>query len=148
MGNHHTLGTQKQLGKDSFMAIPNSMLGIEHRMGLIVNGGVAEGRISLNRFLKITAATPTKTFGLYQKEGTIAPGADADIVIFDANRTHPLSVDTHNMDVDYSVYEGVDLAGQVGTMLSKGKVIISNGQRHGARGDGRYLRRGLSQYLV
>ena len=148
MGDHHTFGTQKQLGKDSFAAIPNGMPGVEHRMELIFNGGVTDGRISLNRFVEITSTTPAKMFGMYPKKGTIAPGADADIVIFDAGVTHALSVDTHHMDVDYSAYEGVELTGKVETVLSKGKVIIDNDQYLGAKGDGEYLRRGLSQYLL
>ena len=85
---------------------------------------------------------------LVPEEGTIAPGADADIVIFDANRTHTLSVDTHPMDVDYSAYEGVELTGKVETVLSKGKVLVSDDQYHGAKGDGEYLKRGLSQSLL
>ena len=148
MGDHHTFGTQKQLGRDSFAAIPNGMPGVEHRMELIFNGGVTEGRINLNRFVEITSTAPAKMFGMYPKKGTIAPGSDADIVIFDATRTHALSVDTHHMDVDYSAYEGFELTGKVETVLSKGKVIIADNSYLGMKGDGEYLRRGLSQYLL
>ena len=148
MGDHHTFGTQKQLGVDNFAAIPNGMPGVEHRMELIFNGGVGGGRISQNRFVEITSTAPAKMFGMYPKKGTIAPGSDADIVIFDPNRTHTLSVDTHHMDVDYSAYEGMVLTGKVETVLSKGKVIIADDAYHGAKGDGEYLRRGLSQYLM
>ncbi len=148
MGDHHTFGTQKQLGRESFAAIPNGMPGVEHRMELIFCGGVVGGRIGLNRFVEITSTTPAKMFGMYPKKGTIAPGSDADIVIFDAGVTHTLSVETHHMDVDYSAYEGVELTGKVETVLSKGKVIISDNAYHGAKGDGEYLKRGLSQYLL
>ena len=148
MGDHHTFGTQKQLGQGNFAAIPNGMPGVEPRMELIFHGGVTEGRIDLNRFVEITATTPAKMFGLYPKKGTIAPGADADIVIFDANKTHTLSVDLHHMDVDYSAYEGYEVTGKVETVLSKGKVIIADNEYHGTKTDGEYLRRGLSQYLL
>ena len=148
MGDHHTFGTQKQLGRDSFAAIPNGMPSVEHRMELIFHGGVTEGRMNLNRFVEITSTIPAKMFGMYPKKGTIAPGADADIVIFDATKTHTLSVETHHMDVDYSAYEGTELTGKVETVLSKGKVVIADNAYHGAKGDGEYLRRGLSQYLL
>ncbi len=148
MGDHHTFGTQKQLGRGDFSKIPNGMPGVENRMELIYNGGVAEGRISLNRFVEITSTTPAKMFGLYPKKGTIAIGSDADIMIFDPNGKHVISADTHHMDVDYSAYEGWEMTGKVETVLSKGKVIISDGQYHGQPGDGEYLVRGTSQLSV
>ncbi len=146
MGDHHTFGTQKQLGRDDFSKIPNGMPGVENRMELIYSGGVEDGRIGLNRFVEITATTPAKMFGLYPKKGTIAVGSDADIVVFDPDAVHILSVDTHHMDVDYSAYEGWEMTGKVDTVLSKGKVIISDDTYHGSPGDGEYLARGTSQY--
>lgn len=146
MGDHHTFGTQKQLGQGDFSKIPNGMPGVEPRMELIYSGGVEDGRIGLNRFVEITSTTPAKMFGLYPKKGTIAVGSDADIVVFDPDANHVLSVDTHHMDVDYSAYEGWEMTGKVDTVLSKGKVIISDGAYHGSPGDGEYLVRGLSQY--
>jgi dihydropyrimidinase len=148
MGDHHTFGTQKQLGQGDFSKIPNGMPGVENRMELIYTGGVAEGRISLNRFVEITATTPAKMFGMYPKKGTIAVGSDADIVIFDPHGKHIISADTHHMDVDYSAYEGWEMTGKVETVLSKGKVIISNDQYQGSPGDGEYLARGTSQYVI
>ena len=148
MGDHHTFGTQKQLGRDDFSKIPNGMPGVENRMELIYHGGVAEGRINLNRYVEITATTPAKMFGLYPKKGTIAVGSDADIVIFDPDATHVISADTHHMDVDYSAYEGWEIQGKVEMVLSKGKVIISDDIYHGSPGDGEYLRRGTSQYVI
>jgi dihydropyrimidinase len=146
MGDHHTFGTQKQLGQGDFSKIPNGMPGVENRMELVYDGGVAQGRIGLNRFVEITATTPAKMFGLYPKKGTIAVGSDADIVIFNPDSPHVISAETHHMDVDYSAYEGWKLQGKVETVLSKGKVIIADDAYHGAPGDGEYLRRGLSQY--
>ena len=148
MDDHPTFGTQKQLGQGDFSKIPNGMPGVEPRMSLMYNGGVAEGRISLNRFVEIMATTPAKMFGMYPKKGTIAIGSDADIVIFDPNGSQTISVDTHHMDVDYSAYEGWDVAGKIETVLSKGKVIIADDAYHGAPGDGEYLHRGLSQCKI
>ncbi len=148
MGDHHTFGTQKQLGQGDFSKIPNGMPGVENRMQLIYNGGVAEGRISLNRYVEITATTPAKMFGMYPKKGTIAIGSDADIVIYDPHGKHIISADTHHMDVDYSAYEGWEMSGKIDTVLSKGKVIISDDAYHGAPGDGEYLARGNSTYVI
>jgi dihydropyrimidinase len=148
MGDHHTFGTQKQLGQGNFSQIPNGMPGVENRMELVYNGGVAEGRISLNRFVEITATTPAKMFGLYPKKGTIAVGSDADIVVYDPHSKHVISADTHHMDVDYSAYEGWEMTGSVDTVLSKGNVIISDDTYHGQPGDGEYLVRDSSQYTV
>jgi dihydropyrimidinase len=146
MGDHHRFGTQKQLGQGDFSKIPNGMPGVEPRMNLIYHGGVAEGRIGLNRFVEITATTPARMFGMYPKKGTIAVGSDADIVVFDPDTTTTISVDTHHMDVDYSAYEGWEVQGKVETVLSKGKVIIAGDTYHGSPGDGEYLIRGTSQY--
>jgi len=148
MGDHHTFGTQKQLGQGDFTKIPNGIPGVEPRMSLVYNGGVAEGRISLNRFVEITATTPAKMFGMYPQKGTIAVGSDADIVVFDPHGKHVHSVDTHHMDVDYSAYEGWEMVGKIETVLSKGKVIISDDIYHGQPGDGEYLARGPSQYVI
>ncbi|MCY3538734.1 MAG: dihydropyrimidinase [bacterium] len=147
MGDHHTFGTQKQLGRGNFAAIPNGIPGVENRMELIFDGGVSQGRISPNRFVEITATAPAKMFGLFPQKGTIAVGSDADIVLLDPTRTHTLSAATHHMDVDYSAYEGLEVTGKVETVMSKGKVIIENGRYLGSKGDGTYLRRGTTMML-
>ncbi len=147
MGDHHTFGVQKQLGRDNFAAIPNGIPGVENRMELIFDAGVSAGRINLNRFVEITATAPAKMFGLFPKKGTIAPGSDADVVILDPDLSHTISVETHHMDVDYSAYEGRELTGKVETVLSKGKAVIADGAYHGRKGDGEYLRRGTSMLL-
>ena len=148
MGDHHTFGTQKQLGQGDFSKIPNGLPGVENRFGLMYDGGVAAGRIGLNRFVEVIATTPARMFGMYPQKGTIAVGSDADIVIFDPNGKHVISADTHHMDVDYSCYEGRELAGKVDTVLSKGKVIIDGDSYLGSPGDGAYLRRGTNQLLI
>lgn len=148
MGDHPQFGTQKQLGKEDFSKIPNGIPGVEPRYGLIYNGGVAEGRFSVNRFVELVATTPAKMFGMYPKKGTIAIGSDADIVVFDPKGKTLVSVDTHHMAVDYSAYEGYELAGKIDMVFSKGKAIIKDDAYHGQPGDGEYLRRGGNQYLI
>ena len=133
---------QKELGKDDFSKIPNGAPGVEHRVPLIYNGGVVENRISLNRFVELTSTAAAKMFGLFPKKGTIAVGSDADIVIFDAEKQQTISAATHHMNVDYSAYEGKTITGVVETVLSRGRVVIENGEYVGKAGDGKFLKRG------
>ena len=131
---------QKELGRDDFTKIPNGAPGVEHRVSLIYTG-VVENRISLNRFVELTSTAAAKMFGLFPKKGTIAVGSDADIVIFDPEKDQTISVKTHHMNVDYSAYEGKTIKGTVDTVLSRGKVVIDNGEFKGKSGDGRFLKR-------
>jgi dihydropyrimidinase len=124
------------------------MPGVEPRMEVMFNGGVVQGRIGLNRFVEITATTPARMFGLYPQKGTIAVGSDADIVVFDPDEKHVISVDNQHMWVDYSAYEAMEVTGKVKTVLSRGRAIIEDGEYHGKPGDGRYLRRDFNQYLI
>src|SRR5436305_233418 len=133
---------QKELGKDDFSKIPNGAPGVEHRVPLIYNGGVVENRISLNRFVELTSTAAAKMFGLFPKKGTIAVGSDADIVIFDPDKEQTISAATHHMNVDYSAYEGKKIRGVVETVLSRGRVVIENGEYKGKAGDGQFLKRG------
>ena len=133
---------QKELGKDDFSKIPNGAPGVENRMSLIYNGGVVENRISLNRFVELTSTAAAKMFGLFPKKGTIAVGSDADIVIFDPEKEHTFGVDAEHMNVDYSSYEGWKVKGKVETVLSRGHVVIENGEHKGKAGDGQFLKRG------
>jgi len=133
---------QKELGRDDFSKIPNGGPGVEHRMSLIYNGGVVPGRIGLNRFVELTSTAAAKMFGLFPKKGTIAIGSDADIVIFDPNREQTISAATHHMRVDYSAYEGWTVRGVTETVLSRGRVVVENGEFKGKVGGGSFLKRG------
>jgi dihydropyrimidinase len=133
---------QKEKGIDDFSKIPNGGPGVENRMSLIYNGGVAQGRISVNRFVEIVSTAPAKIFGLFPRKGTIAVGSDADIVIFDPEEEMTISASTHHMRVDYSCYEGWRVKGVTKTVLSRGEVIIDEGQYVGHKGQGTFLKRG------
>jgi dihydropyrimidinase len=132
---------QKVIGHGDFSKIPNGAPGIETRMSLVYDGGVRTGRISLNRFVELTSTSPAKIFGLFPRKGTIAPGSDADIVIFNPERTVTLSASTHHMKVDYNPYEGRQVTGVTETVLSRGKIIIDEGQFVGKAGAGSFLKR-------
>ncbi len=134
---------QKELGINDFSKIPNGGPGVEDRMSLIYNGGVAEGRISVNRFVEITSTAAAKIFGLFPRKGTIAVGSDADIVIFDPDEERTISAKTHHMNVDYSCYEGKKVRGVTKTVLSRGELVIEEGKYVGKPGRGQFLKRGL-----
>jgi dihydropyrimidinase len=137
---------QKELGLGDFTKIPNGIGGIEHRMDLIYQG-VVDGHLSLARWVETCATTPARLFGLYPRKGVIAPGSDADLVIYDpAGRTR-LGVEHHHMNMDYSAYEGVEIAGAVDTVVSRGSVVVAGGEFRGRAGHGRFVRRGLSEVL-
>jgi dihydropyrimidinase len=133
---------QKVLGEADFSKIPNGAPGIETRMSLVYDGGVRDGRITLNRFVELTSTAPAKIFGLFPRKGTIAPGSDADIVIFDPRKTLRLGVSTLHMKVDYNPYEGREVTGVTETVLSRGRVIVEGGRFTGSAGAGDFLKRG------
>jgi dihydropyrimidinase len=132
---------QKILGKDDFTKIPNGGPGIENRLQLIHHYGVGAGQISLNRFVEITSTTPARIFGMYPKKGEIAAGSDADLVVWDPAALYTISAKTHHMRVDYSMFEGYEVKGNVRTVLSRGEVIVEGHQFLGKPGRGNYLRR-------
>jgi len=131
---------QKTLGKGDFSKIPNGLPGVEHRMDLVYQGVVA-GRITPERWVALTATTPARLFGLYPRKGSLLPGADADIVVYDPNRNHVLGVGSHHMAVDYSVYEQMGIIGAVDTVVSRGQVVLTGGTFRGRPGHGRYVAR-------
>lgn len=139
---------QKDLGLGDFRKIPNGIGSVEHRMDLMYQG-VVSGHITLERWVELTSTTPARMFGLYGRKGVIAPGADADIVVYDPAGHTSIGVGkTHHMNMDHSAWEGYEIDGHVDTVLSRGKVIVSDGEYHGSKTDGRYLRRALTQYLT
>ncbi|HWS31825.1 MAG TPA: dihydropyrimidinase [Actinoplanes sp.] len=138
---------QKELGLGDFSKIPNGIGSVEHRVDLLYQG-VVEGKLSLSRWVETIATTPARMFGLFPKKGVIAPGSDADVVIYDpAGRTR-ISAETHHMNMDHSAWEGWEIDGKVDTVLSRGEVIASGGEYLGRAGRGQYVKRGLSDYLI
>ncbi len=136
---------QKELGKSDFSKIPNGAPGLETRMSLLWDGGVRAKQIDLCRYVQLTSAAPAKLFGLYGRKGTLAPGADADIVVFDPEKRLTLSAKTLHMNVDYNPYEGRQVTGAPETVLSRGEVVVEGGRFVGKKGRGKFLRRAARQ---
>jgi dihydropyrimidinase len=131
----------KQLGRGDFSKIPNGAPGIETRMSLTYDGGVRSGRLSLNRWVELTSTSPARIFGLFPRKGTIAPGSDADLVLFDPERELVLGVATHHMRVDYNPYEGRRVRGVPELVMSRGEILVEGGGFSGRPGRGRFLSR-------
>ena len=148
---------QKDMGLADFSKIPNGIASVEHRMDLLYQG-VVDGHISLERWVEVCSTTPARMFGMYGRKGVIQPGADGDVVVYDplGHTSIGMPVDAHgretgrnqHMNMDYSPWEGYEIDGHVDTVLSRGNLIIDDGQYLGTKGWGRYVKRGLSQYLI
>jgi len=132
---------QKTLGRDDFSKIPNGGPGLENRLHMIHEFGVRTGRISLNRMVELLATNPAKLFGLYPRKGTIAPGSDADIVIFDPEKRHLITAATQHSKTDYNLYEGTEVTGSPGTVLLRGNVLVESGQLVADPGVGQFVER-------
>ena len=138
---------QKELGRGDFAKIPNGIPGVEHRIDLLHQGVVA-GEITLPRWVETCSTTPARMFGLYPRKGTIAVGSDADVVVYDPAARQTLSAGTHHMNVDYSAYEGMEITGKVAVTISRGRVVVADGEFRGSAGHGSFLPRDLNQYLA
>ncbi|GAA3544251.1 putative dihydropyrimidinase [Aeromicrobium flavum] len=141
---------QKELGAGDFRAIPNGIGSIEHRMDLMYQG-VVTGKITLERWVELTSTTPARMFGLHGQKGVLQPGADGDVVVYDPNGHTSIGFGegkTHHMNMDHSAWEGFEIDGKVDTVLSRGCVLIRDDEYLGSKTHGRFLKRGLSQYLV
>ncbi len=138
---------QKELGLGDFSKIPNGIPGVEHRVDLTYQG-VVSGEITLSRWVEVNSTTPARMFGLYPRKGLLAPGSDADIVLYDPTAAQTISSATHHMSVDYSAYEGQAITGQVDTVLSRGRTVIESRRYVGEKGHGRFLPRGTNGYLT
>jgi dihydropyrimidinase len=129
----------KEAGADNFDLCPEGMPGIEPRLTVLYSEGVAKGRISLPRLVELASTAPASLFGLAHKKGTIAPGYDADIVLFDPSICWTMGQDTLHMASDYSAYEGVEVTGKVVKVFSRGELIVDGEQFLGAPGRGRFV---------
>ena len=132
---------QKTLGSNDFSKIPNGGPGIENRLSLLYTKGVASGLLDMNRLVELFSTNPAKLFGLFPRKGTIAVGSDADIVVFDPDEEYVISAQTHHMNVDYNLYEGMKVKGVPQVVVANGQAIIEDGQYTGTPGQGRFLKR-------
>ncbi len=132
--------------RTSFRWVPNGIPGVETRMPILYSKGVAEGRITVNDFVALTSTNHAKMYGLYPGKGSIGPGFDADVVLWDPNRTETISQALLHHGADYTPYEGLRVTGWPVMTLLRGKVVAEDGRITGTMGDGRFLKRGLSPY--
>jgi dihydropyrimidinase len=135
------MSDQKTLGRDDFTKIPGGAPGIETRMSLLFDAGVRGGRFGIERFVELTATEPAKLFGLWPRKGALTPGADADLLVWDPERTVTLSAATLHMRVDYSPFEGRVVTGASDLVLSRGQVVAEDGRFVGRPGAGAFVRR-------
>lgn len=137
-----TYAEQKALGRDDFSRIPNGAPGIEQRLALLHEFGVRGGHFDLRRLVELVATNPAKLFGLHPRKGTLAPGADADVVIFDPECEHVCSSAGEHSRVDYCLYEGMKLRGKARTVLVGGRVVVDDGEPLAGTPTGRFVARG------
>jgi len=135
-----SFGDHRQRGRDDFSKIPNGATGIEERMTMVYQGVVA-GRFSPSRFVDLVSTTPAKLFGLYPEKGNIAVGSDADLVLWNPDATTTVTQSALHHGGDYSLYEGKQVRGLPGTVLSRGEVIVEAGRFVGEAGRGRFIKR-------
>ncbi|HWA96852.1 MAG TPA: dihydropyrimidinase [Pirellulales bacterium] len=136
--------TQKPMGRDDFTRIPNGIPALEERVPLLYTHGVASGRIDMHRFVDLASTQAARLFGLFPRKGTIQPGSDADLVIYDPDYRGVLSHATQQSAVDYNAFEGFELRGRPGVVTLRGRVMARDGQFVGTEGQGRFLARRTS----
>ncbi len=144
--SRETMGEKysKQREPECFKTVPNGAPGLENRMPLLFDAAVAKNRLSLNRLVELCATAPAKIFGLFPQKGTIAPGSDADLVLYDpAARTTVRAADQHG-NIDYTLFEGFELTGAVRQVYLRGELIVDGNRWLGRAGQGRYLPRSAS----
>jgi dihydropyrimidinase len=132
---------QKRAGREDFRKIPNGTGGIEDRMGVLWHHGVRSGKLTPSQFVAATSTHAARIFNLYPKKGALVPGADADVVVWDPALTRTISAKTHHQNIDFNIYEGMEITGNAAITLSRGAVVWEDGQLRTVRGAGRYLKR-------
>ena len=131
----------KELGKDDFTKIPNGLPGVGDRLPVLWTKGVVSGRLTPNQFVALTSTNPARLFGLYPRKGTLLPGADADVVIWDPERklTYGAAVAQHR--TDYNLFEGWELTGFPEKVFLRGNLIVDGPRWLGKPGEGKFLSR-------
>jgi len=139
--DHNPFRRAQKTAAADFAGIPNGAPGIETRLQLLHEFGVRRGRLSLNELVQLTATSPARLFGLYPQKGTIAPGADADLVLFDPDARTTIRAATQHTNADYSLYEGIEVTGVPRHVLVRGNMVVHDGELVGEPGVGCFLRR-------
>jgi dihydropyrimidinase len=137
---------QKEMGRSNFTLIPNGIPSLEDRVNVLFSTGVKSGKLDINRFVDCASTQAAKLFGLFPRKGTVSVGSDADLVIFDPNHKHTLSVKTHHMAVDYNPFEGMAIEGRAETVTVRGQVMVDKGNFVGDVKRGKFLKRELNHF--
>jgi len=137
----------KELGKDDFTKIPNGLPGIQDRLPILWTYGVRAGHLTPNQFVAYTSTNPAKIFGLYPRKGSLVPGADADIVIWDPEKRVQYGVAHSHQRTDYNLYEGWELVGCPEKVFLRGKLIVDGEAWLGKPAQGQFLKRGEGEIL-
>jgi dihydropyrimidinase len=137
-----------RLGEGRFDKVPNGMPGIEPRLTMLYSEGVKKGRISLPRLVSLTSTNPARLFGLFPQKGILAPGADADIVLFDPDIEWTMTAETLHMNTDFCPFEEMEVIGKPRTVLCRGEVVIRNDELTGSPKHGRRIIRKLDSSLI
>lgn len=132
---------QKRSGGGSYLGIPHGLPGVEMRLPVLHTHGVGKGRISMEKLVDLTSTALARIWGLYPHKGTLLPGADADLVVFDPKARWRVDPARLHMPVDWSPYAGWELEGRVESVFSRGRPVLEAGQFRGERGAGRFLPR-------
>jgi dihydropyrimidinase len=132
---------QKGINGQEFQKVPNGGPGIENRLHMLHHFGVREERLTMNRFVELTSTNVAKLFGLYPRKGTIAPGSDADIVVWDPEKRLTISAQTHHSNVNYNLFEGTEVVGAPEVVLVRGQIIVENDELVARPGAGQFVKR-------
>ncbi|WP_106477382.1 dihydropyrimidinase [Phytohalomonas tamaricis] len=132
---------QKAMGRDDFTKIPNGTAGVEDRMALLWDAGVNAGKLSMQEFVAVTSTNTAKIFNLYPRKGAVSVGSDADLVVWDPHGKRNLSAKTHHQNIDFNIFEGLEVTGIPRHTISRGKLVWSDGELRAESGAGRYVDR-------
>jgi dihydropyrimidinase len=137
-----------RLGEGRFDKVPNGMPGVEPRLTMLYSEGVKKGRISLPRLVSLTSTNPARLFGLFPQKGSLTPGADADIVLFDPDIEWTMTAETLHMNTDFCPFEEMDVIGKARTVLCRGEIVIRDDELTGSPEHGRRIIRKLDSSLI
>jgi dihydropyrimidinase len=132
---------QKGVNGQEFQVVPNGGPGIENRLHMLYTFGVKGGRMTMNRFVELVSTNVAKKFGLYPRKGTIAPGADADIVVWDPDKKLTLSARTHHSNVNYNLFEGTEVTGAPDLVMVRGQIVVEGDELVAQPGAGQFVKR-------
>lgn len=132
---------QKEMGKDDFRKIPNGTGGVEDRMSVLWHHGVKTGKLTPNEFVAVTSTNTAKIFNIHPRKGTVEVGADADLVVWDPDASRTISAKTHHQNIDFNIYEGMEVSGVAAATVSQGRVVWQDGEMKSVKGAGRHIDR-------